>query len=86
MIAPCFSDRQIEILQSLREKATEQKKVLLDQTLDQTLPVGDIETVCQLINDEYLMKGINPDYRPNDYGRELERLLDEVNRPRLFRS
>jgi hypothetical protein len=86
MRSPRFTDRQIEILKSLRDKATAQKKELLDQTLGETLHLSDIETVCQLINDEYLMKGINPDYNPNDYGRELERLLDAVNRRRLIRS
>jgi hypothetical protein len=83
---PRFSERQIEILRSLKDNATDEKKTILDQALGQTLPAGDIESVCQLINDEYLMKGINPDYSPNDYGRELELLLDEVNRPRLSRQ
>ncbi len=60
-------------------------KELLSRALREELPRADIEAVCQLINDEFLMRGINisPDYSPNEYGRELEQLLDAVNRPRL---
>jgi hypothetical protein len=78
-----LTERQIEILQYLRDKVTNGKNRLLDQVLSSTLPKSDIETVCQMINDEYLMKGIKEDYTPNEYGRELEELLDVVNRPRL---
>lgn len=68
---------------SLRDLATEHEKELLDQILNDKLSLGDIQAVCLLINREYLMKGINSDYSPNGYGRELEKLLDVVNRPRL---
>lgn len=30
------------------------------------------------------MEGINSDYSPNEYGLELEGLIDEINRPRLM--
>jgi hypothetical protein len=78
-----LTKRQIEILESLQRGGSEHKKELLSRALREELPRADIEAVCQLINDEFLMRGINPDYSPNEYGRELEQLLDAVNRPRL---
>jgi hypothetical protein len=79
-----LTERQVAILVSLRDRVSEEKKELLNRVLREQLPRGEIEAVCQLINDEFLMKGINPDYSPNEYGRELEQLLDAVNRPRLI--
>jgi hypothetical protein len=78
-----LTERQIEILKFFRDKAVGRAKQLLERTISGTLPTGDIEAVCQMINDEYLMKGIKEDYTPNEYGRELESLLDAVNRPRI---
>lgn len=78
-----LTERQIQIVRSLRDRAAEEQKELLNRVINGDLPLGSIEAVCQLINDEYLMKGIGPDYNPNEYGRELEGLLDVVNRPRL---
>lgn len=83
MSAGYLTERQIEILKSLRDKAYEGTKQLLEHAISGTLGRGDIEAVCQTINDEYLMKGIKEDYTPNEYGRELEGLLDLVNRPRI---
>ena len=76
--------RQREILQNLRNNATGRKRQLLEQVLANSLAESDIETVCRIINDEFLMHGIlDEKYNPNDYGLELERLLDSVNKPRL---
>jgi hypothetical protein len=83
MSAGYLTERQIEILKSLRHKTNEATKQLLDRAISGTLPRGKIEIVCQTINDEFLMKGIKEDYTPNEYGRELEGLLDVVNRPRI---
>jgi len=83
MSAGYLTERQIEILKSLRDKADEGTKQLLGRAIGGTLPRGDIEAVCQAINNEYLMKGIKEDYTPSEYGRELEDLLDVVNRPRI---
>lgn len=80
-----LTDRQRQILCYLYTEASEQAKNLIQYTLDGVLPRGDIESVCHIINDEYLMKGMNEDYSPNTYGRELEALLDTVNRVRLLR-
>jgi hypothetical protein len=79
-----LTERQIEILKILREKADQENKHLLDRAIRGSLPVSDTEAVCQIINDEFLMKGIKEDYTPNEYGRELESLLDLINRPRII--
>jgi hypothetical protein len=78
-----LTERQIEILKSLRDKAGGVTKQLLERAISGPLPAGDIEAVCQSINDEYLMKGIKEGYAPNEYGRELESLLNAVNKPRI---
>ena len=83
MITGHLTERQVEILRCLRDKAPSLSKRLFDDVLSGKLPKSDIEAVCQMINDEYLMKGIEENYSPNEYGRELEELLNVVNRPCL---
>jgi len=83
MSANYLIKRHIEILMSLRDRAGKDNKYLLDHAINGSLPRSDIEAVCQIINDEYLMHGIEKDYKPNDYGLELEKLLDAINRPRV---
>jgi hypothetical protein len=39
--------------------------------------------LCDLISNEFMLNGIQESFEPNDYGKELERLLDAVNRGRL---
>ena len=78
-----LSIRQREILQTIRDKSPDDRKILFENALNNVHTIGDIEVLCQLINDEFLMNGIDEDYKPNKYGRELEELLDAINRPRL---
>ena len=44
---------------------------------------AEIDVICGLINAEFMMEGILPTFEPNEYGLELEGLLDLINRPRL---
>jgi hypothetical protein len=83
MSANYLTKRQLEILHYLRESADKDDKYILDKSINGSLKNIEIETVCRVINDEYLMRGVEKDYRPNGYGRELEELLDVINRPRL---
>jgi len=78
-----FTERQRVILRQLRDKAIGEKKQFIEYALSNSLARNDIEIVCQMINSEFLMNGINKDYSPTEYGRELEGLLDVINRPRL---
>jgi hypothetical protein len=45
----------------------------------------DVGKLCEIISDELMLKGIEKSFEPNDYGLELENLLDDVNRERLHR-
>ena len=36
------------------------------------LTMTDIEALCTLINEDFIMEGILPSFEPNAYGRELE--------------
>ena len=77
-----FTQRQREILQHLRDQAIEQKRQFLDRALSGSLAKCDIEAVCKILNDEFLMHGILDDkYNTNEYGRELEELVDIINHP-----
>jgi hypothetical protein len=60
MSAGYLTERQIEILKSLRHKTNEATKQLLDRAISGTLPRGEIEIVCQTINDEFLMNADEP--------------------------
>lgn len=42
---------------------------------------SEIDALCGLINVEFMMEGILPTFEPNEYGLELEKLLDLINRP-----
>jgi hypothetical protein len=78
-----ITSREIMILRRLREKLNGSDAELLENVINETLARNDVQRVCELINNEFLMKGIEEDYEPNEYGRELENLLDKVNAPRL---
>jgi hypothetical protein len=78
-----ITSHQIMILRRLREKLNGRDADLLEDVICGRLGVKDIQRVCEIINDEYLMKGIEENYSPNEYGRDLENLLNKVNAPRL---
>ena len=44
---------------------------------------SEIEEACLALNSEFLMNGIDEAYEANDYGKEIEAVIDIVNRPRL---
>jgi len=70
-----MTGRQIMILRSLRQNLSGTDDALLDDVINGRLSINDIQRVCGIINDEYLMNGIEEDYSPNQYGRDLENLL-----------
>jgi hypothetical protein len=83
MSAVSLTDRQIAILKSLRVSRHGNDANLLEGGINGKLATNDIQRVCEIINDEYLMKGIEENYSPNEYGRDLNNLLNKVNAPRL---
>lgn len=70
-------------MQSLHKHGTQEEKLLLNKLSDGLIEMSDIENLCALINNEFMMKGLLPSYEPSQYGIELENLLDVVNRPRI---
>jgi hypothetical protein len=67
-----------------RDKASGHERQLLENTLSNSLAKNDMETVIHIISNEFNLHGIlDANYNSNDYGRELEELLDFINRPRL---
>lgn len=40
---------------------------------------SEIDELCELISNEFMMSGIEESFEPNSYGLELESLLDAVN-------
>ncbi len=51
--------------------------------MNEKISSNEIDELCELISNEFMMNGIQESYEPNEYGRELEKLLDAVNRGRL---
>jgi len=77
------TDRQKEILSSLRVKDAGKNTAAFDSLEKGELTFSEIDVLCGLVNAEFMMEGILPTFEPNEYGLELERLLDLINRPRL---
>ena len=78
-----LTERQKAIVNSLRLKGSEESQNMLGELENGRVTVADIDELCTLINNEFLMEGILPNFEPNAYGLELEALLDVVNRARL---
>lgn len=77
-----LNERQASILRSLCLKNNGENMHLFDYFNDGKLNLSEIEKLCSIINNEFMMEGILPSYEPNAYGLELESLLDLVNRQR----
>ncbi len=77
--------RQCEIMRSLGDRLPPVERQHVDRLLDANVDLDEIDALCRIINDEYLMEGIEEDYRPNEYGQELQTLLNVVNMPRLVK-
>ena len=78
-----LTDRQKEIINRLRLNGMGANDVAFDNLENGQMSVENIETLCGVINAEFMMEGILPNFEPNAYGIELENLLDVINRPRV---
>ena len=52
--------------------------------LSNELTTEEVDDICETINDQFIKCGLLDNYEPNQYGLELEELLDKVNRCRLI--
>jgi len=80
---PTLTDRQKEIVSDLRAKDAGKNTAAFDSLEKEEMTFSEIDVLCGLINAEFMMEGILPTFEPNEYGLELESLLDLINRPRL---
>ena len=78
-----LTNKQKGILRGLRLKDAGENGLAFDNLEKGAVTFAEIDILCNLINDEFMMKGILPTYEPNEYGMELESLLDLINWPRL---
>jgi hypothetical protein len=44
---------------------------------------AEIEEACLMLNDEFLLNGIDEEFEATIYGKEIEDVIDIINRPRL---
>ena len=76
-----LTNRQIEIV----------KKVFLGDNFNSfiiriernELHLQEIEEACLVLNKEFLMNGIDEEFEATSYGKEIEDVIDIINRPRL---
>lgn len=74
-----LSDSQLELLLALCSRLGAQKLMLVNRLLDQSVSASELDELCELISNEFLMHGIDERFEPNDYGSALELLFDAVN-------
>lgn len=80
----------------MKQTLTDRQKVILNEIFQgqdasrwiasiqsESLSFDEIEQVCELLSREFHMKGIDEDFEANVYGKEIEAIIDIVNRPRL---
>ncbi|CAI0911993.1 hypothetical protein [Serratia quinivorans] len=78
-----LSLRQKNILSNLCNSHDVSNVLLVKKITDGSLTSSDIEELCKIISNEFMLNGITKDFEPNDYGVELEEILDFVNKSRI---
>ncbi|MBD8614226.1 hypothetical protein IFT69_10890 [Pseudomonas putida] len=73
---------QLQLLLALCFMAGEHQLALAEKLLNSSLSTSEVDELCDLISNEFLIKGIEESFEPNGYGLELELLLDAVSRGR----
>lgn len=77
-----LTSAQLQLLLALCFMAGEHQLVLAEKLLNSSLSSSELDELCELISNEFLINGIEENFEPNGYGLELELLLDAVNRGR----
>ncbi|GKQ44148.1 hypothetical protein PSTH1771_13380 [Pseudomonas syringae pv. theae] len=77
-----LTNAQWQLLFSLCFIAGALQLTLAEKFLSSSLSSSEVDELCELISNEFLMNGIQENFEPNSYGLELELLLDTVNRSR----
>ncbi|RMQ44332.1 hypothetical protein ALQ04_02172 [Pseudomonas cichorii] len=77
-----LTSAQLQLLFALCFMAGEHQLALAEKLLNSSLLSSEVDELCELISNEFLINGIEESFEPNRYGLELELLLDAVNRGR----
>lgn len=80
-----LTERQRALIKTLCAGGDGTQTYLNQKAIEGTLSDAEIDMLCELISNEMMMNGIEETFEPNEYGKELELLLDAVNGPRLRR-
>lgn len=80
-----LTPRQQVLIKNLCGACAHASEHLAEKVFSGLLSFDEIELICDLISNEMMQGGINENFEPNDYGKELELLLDIINRPRLHK-
>jgi pentatricopeptide repeat protein len=75
-----LTKNQKEIVQNLFEN---KYQFLYEKLINSFLSNKEIELFCEVISNEMMMNGIKDNFEPNEYGKELEKIIDIVNKKRL---
>lgn len=78
-----LTNYQLRLLLALCRSAGPLQFGLAEKLMNEKIFPLEIDELCELISNEFMMNGIEESFEPNGYGRELEKLLDSVNRDRL---
>lgn len=74
---------QQNLIVSLCNDSDASTQSLAEKTIVGILTSNEVEVLCSLISNEFMLNGITESFEPNDYGKELEELLDAVNKIRV---
>lgn len=77
-----LTSAQWQLLFSLCFMAGAFQQKLAEKLLNGSSSSSEVDELCELISNEFLMSGVKESFEPNSYGLELELLLDAVNRGR----
>lgn len=74
---------QRELLVFLKNKSGRMHDITFESALQGSIDDVCMAELCNLINEEFMMEGIDENFEPTQYGRKLESLLDVINRSRI---
>lgn len=75
-----LTSAQWQLLSALCRSVGKFQISLAENFINSALSSNEIDELCVVISNEFMMSGIEETFEPNSYGRELELLLDSVNR------
>lgn len=75
-----LTSAQWQFLIALCFLAGERQLAIAEKMSHGSASLSEIDELCELISNEFLMCGIKESFEPNTYGLELELLLDAINR------